>query len=78
MMDDELSLTSSGDPSSPIVRGLDLVINKLRQAGHIVVKWQAPLRTGDLLDIGGEITLSGARDDSGFIPHGYTLMQSPQ
>jgi len=65
-------------PHPPIVRGLDLVINKLRQAGHIVVKWQGPLRTGDLLDIGGEFTLSGARDDSGSIPHGYTLMQSPQ
>jgi hypothetical protein len=52
------------------MRGLDLVVKKLRQAGHIVVEWQGPLRTGDLLDIGGEFTLSGAREDSGSTPAG--------
>jgi amidase len=60
----EVSLRLQVTPHPPIVRGLDLVVNKLRQAGHIVVEWQGPLRTGDLLDIGGEFTLSGARDDS--------------
>ena len=52
-------------PHPPIVRGLDLVVAKLREAGHIVVEWQGPLRTGDLRDVGGEFTLSGAREDSG-------------
>jgi len=52
------------------MRGLDLFVKKLRQAGHIVVEWQGPLRTADLLDIGGEFTLSGAREDSGSTPEG--------
>jgi hypothetical protein len=51
-------------PHPPIVRGLDLVVEKLRRAGHIVVEWKGPLRTTDILDVGWRVTESAARDDS--------------
>jgi len=51
-------------PHPPIMRGLRFVVDKLRQAGHIVVDWQGPLRTKDFIRIGDTLTLSGAKEDS--------------
>jgi amidase len=51
-------------PHPPILRGLKYVVDKLRNAGHIVVDWQGPLRTKDFIRIGDTLTLSGAREDS--------------
>jgi len=46
------------------MRGIKHVVAKLREAGHIVVDWQGPLRTRDFVEVGDKITLSGAKDDS--------------
>jgi hypothetical protein len=46
------------------MRALKVVVNQLKQAGHIVVEWQGPLRTADLLNVGHQFTLSGGKDDS--------------
>jgi amidase len=38
------TLKKQVNPHPPIVRGLEHVVDKLKQAGHIVVEWQGPLR----------------------------------
>lgn len=46
------------------MRALKLVVKRLQQVGHIVVEWQGPLRTDDLVKVGHQFTLSGGKDDS--------------
>lgn len=50
------------------MRGMKHVVEKLRQAGHlVVVDWRGPLRTKEFLEVGDEITLSGCKEDSKFL-----------
>lgn len=51
-------------PHPPIMRGLKYVVQKLKQAGHIVVEWQGPLKTESVADVGWEFTSSGGKEDS--------------
>jgi hypothetical protein len=51
------------------MRGLQHVAEALKRAGHIVVDWQGPLRTKDILDVGDALTYTAGGEDSEFKTH---------